>query len=66
MAPAARRDGKPAYTVAHDSTLREIAASRPSTAAELEQIRGIGPSFLARHADGLLDVVAEQALDAAN
>ena len=49
--------GKPAYTVAHDSTLREIAASRPTTRAQLEGIRGIGPSFLTRHAEGLLEVV---------
>ena len=53
-------DGKPAYTVAHDSTLREIAARRPGTRAELERIRGIGPSFLARHADGLLGLLAER------
>ncbi len=50
--------GKPAYTIAHDSTLRAIAAARPSSKAELEQIRGIGPTFLSRHAPGLLDVVA--------
>lgn len=49
--------GKPAYTVAHDSTLRTIAARRPRTRDELEDIRGIGPSFLAKHADGLLEVV---------
>ena len=30
-------DGKPAYTVAHDSTLREIAARRPGTRPELER-----------------------------
>jgi ATP-dependent DNA helicase RecQ len=54
-------DGKPAYTVAHDSTLREIAARRPGTRSELERIRGIGPAFLARHAGGLLDLLAERA-----
>ncbi len=59
-------DGKPAYTVAHDSTLRAIAASRPTSRAQLEQIRGIGPSFLSKHAEGLLSVVAEQALDTAD
>ena len=50
--------GKPAYTVAHDSTLREIAARRPRSSADLDRIRGIGPSFLARHADGLLELLA--------
>jgi ATP-dependent DNA helicase RecQ len=53
--------GKPAYTVAHDSTLRTIAARRPETRAELELIRGIGPSFLDRHADGLLALLTERA-----
>jgi ATP-dependent DNA helicase RecQ len=52
--------GKPAYTVAHDSTLRTIAARRPRTRAELESIRGIGPSFLDRHADGLLELLSER------
>ncbi len=60
VAPGAA-DGKPAYTVAHDSTLREIAARRPGSRSELEGIRGIGPSFLARHADGLLDLLAARA-----
>ena len=50
-------DGKPAFTVAHDSTLRAIAASRPRTRAELAAIRGIGPSFLARHGEGLLTLL---------
>ena len=50
--------GKPAYTVAHDSTLREIAARRPRTRAELGGIRGVGPSFLDRHAVGLLELLA--------
>ena len=50
--------GKPAYTIAHDSTLRAIAAARPGSREELERIRGIGPTFLARHADGLLALVA--------
>jgi ATP-dependent DNA helicase RecQ len=53
--------GKPAYTVAHDSTLREIATRRPRSRAELDDIRGIGPSFLERHADGLLDFLAQRA-----
>jgi ATP-dependent DNA helicase RecQ len=54
-------DGKPAYTVAHDSTLREIASRRPGSRSELEGIRGIGPSFITRHADGLLDLLAARA-----
>ncbi len=53
--------GKPAYTVAHDSTLRAIASARPGSRAELERIRGVGPAFLARHADGLLELLAGRA-----
>jgi ATP-dependent DNA helicase RecQ len=51
--------GNPAFTVAHDSTLRAIAASRPRTRTELATIRGIGPSFLARHGEELLAVLSD-------
>jgi RecQ family ATP-dependent DNA helicase len=52
-------NGKPAFTIAHDTTLRSVAASRPSTAEELEAIRGIGPSFIAKHAPEVLAIVTE-------
>jgi RecQ family ATP-dependent DNA helicase len=51
-------DGKPAYTVAHNSTLTAIAATKPSDAASLEGIRGVGPSFVAKHAADVLRIVA--------
>jgi ATP-dependent DNA helicase RecQ len=51
-------DGKPAFTIAHDSTLRAIAATRPSTPERLLEIKGIGPSFIARYADAVLGIVA--------
>jgi RecQ family ATP-dependent DNA helicase len=51
-------DGKPAFTVAHNSTLTAIAASRPSDEASLAAIRGIGPSFIAKHAPEVLRIVA--------
>jgi RecQ family ATP-dependent DNA helicase len=50
--------GKPAFTIAHDSTLRAIAATRPIDADRLEAIRGIGPSFIAKHAPQVLEIVA--------
>jgi ATP-dependent DNA helicase RecQ len=56
-----RADGKPAYTVCADFTLKEIAARRPSTSDELGAIRGVGPHFLETHAASLLDVVAGRA-----
>jgi RecQ family ATP-dependent DNA helicase len=52
-------EGKPAFTVAHNSTLEAIAASRPIDEAELLAIRGIGPSFIAKHAADVLAIVAE-------
>jgi ATP-dependent DNA helicase RecQ len=50
-------NGKPAYTVAHNSTLEQIAALKPSTLDELETIKGIGRTFLQRHGDDVLALV---------
>ena len=50
--------GKPAYTVANNRTLEGIAASRPGDADALAQIHGVGPTFLKRHADDVLELVA--------
>ncbi|MTD46399.1 RecQ family ATP-dependent DNA helicase [Conexibacter sp. W3-3-2] len=52
-----RANGKPAYTVANDATLREIVRRRPSTEHELLAIKGIGPSFVEKHADSLLELL---------
>jgi ATP-dependent DNA helicase RecQ len=52
-----RADGKPAYTVATDATLREVVRRRPRTADELLAIKGIGPSFVTKHADSLLELL---------
>jgi ATP-dependent DNA helicase RecQ len=49
--------GKPAYTVARDSTLRDIAVARPADAAALRDISGVGPAFVSRHADEVLALV---------
>jgi ATP-dependent DNA helicase RecQ len=50
--------GKPAYTVAHNRTLEAIAASRPEGVDGLARIHGIGPAFVSRHADEVLEIVA--------
>jgi superfamily II DNA helicase RecQ len=42
-------------TVATDATLREIVRRRPRTTGELLAIKGIGPSFLSKHAESLLE-----------
>ena len=49
--------GKPAYTVAHDRTLRDIAVARPGDSAALREISGVGPAFVSRHADEVLALV---------
>ncbi len=50
--------GKPAYTVANNKTLAAIAASRPADKAGLVEISGVGPSFVAKYADEVLQLVA--------
>jgi superfamily II DNA helicase RecQ len=50
--------GKPAYTVANNRTLEGIAASRPTDRAGLAAIHGVGPTFIERHADDVLELVA--------
>jgi ATP-dependent DNA helicase RecQ len=52
-----RADGKPAYTVATDATLREVVRRRPQSEAELLEIKGIGPSFVTKHAESLLELL---------
>ncbi|MEO7365730.1 MAG: RecQ family ATP-dependent DNA helicase, partial [Sphingomicrobium sp.] len=48
----------PPYVVFHDSTLREIAASRPATLRELAQISGVGEAKLARYGETMLAALA--------
>ena len=50
--------GKPAFTVAHNTTLEAIAASKPADATSLLAIRGIGPSFISKYAPEVLAIVA--------
>ena len=52
-------DGKPAFTVAHNSTLEAIAATRPANDDALLAIRGIGPSFVSKYAAEVLAIVDE-------
>ena len=53
----ARAEGVPPYVVASDRALRDIAALRPSSPAELERAHGIGPAKASRYGAGLLEVV---------
>jgi ATP-dependent DNA helicase RecQ len=51
-------NGKPAYTVAHNSTLEAIAALKPSTLDELATVKGVGPTFVDRHGEQVLALLA--------
>jgi superfamily II DNA helicase RecQ len=56
-------DGKPAFTIAHNTTLAAIAATRPSDEASLGAIRGVGPSFIAKYAPEVLEIVGASQLE---
>jgi len=55
----ARRDGVPAYVIAQDRTLREIARLRPRTPEQLALAYGMGPAKLARHGEQILALLSE-------
>ena len=50
--------GVPPYVIFHDSTLREIAAIRPASLAELGRVNGVGRTKLERYGDAMLAAVA--------
>jgi DNA helicase-2/ATP-dependent DNA helicase PcrA len=54
-----RADGKPAFTVLTDATLRVLADSKPSTEAELGRVPGIGPTKLQNYGEELLALLDE-------
>ncbi|MFK4872752.1 DNA helicase RecQ [Novosphingobium sp. ZW T3_23] len=61
---ALRRDlaqeaGVPPYVVFHDATLREMAAARPSSLAELGEIGGIGARKLEAYGEAFLGVLRQ-------
>ncbi|HTW04717.1 MAG TPA: DNA helicase RecQ [Streptosporangiaceae bacterium] len=56
-ATAAKEQGVPAYVIFHDATLRQIAATSPSTLAELAAVNGVGDSKLARYGQQILDLI---------
>jgi ATP-dependent DNA helicase RecQ len=47
-------NGKPAYTVAHNSTLEAIAALKPATLDDLAAVKGVGPTFVNRYGEQVL------------
>lgn len=53
----ARADLMPAYVIAHDATLEEIAAQKPRSAAALRRIKGMGPTKVERYGDEIIAVI---------
>jgi len=64
-AGVAREQGVPAYIVFGDATLRGIAVTRPGSLEELGTISGVGEKKLESYGDGVLEVVATAAGEAA-
>ncbi len=54
----ADQHGVPAYVVFHDRTLREIAARRPTSLADLADVHGLGEKKLERYGAALLEQIA--------
>ena len=53
-------DAVPAYVVAHDTTLAEIAEIRPRTLPALRRVKGMGPAKLERYGPEILAVIDGQ------
>ncbi|MBI2776602.1 MAG: ATP-dependent DNA helicase UvrD2 [Chloroflexi bacterium] len=60
---AARSDGVPAYVVAPDTLLADIADQRPTTLPALRRVKGMGPSRLGRYGEEMLEIVRGSARD---
>ncbi|HSO50198.1 MAG TPA: HRDC domain-containing protein, partial [Acidimicrobiia bacterium] len=54
-----RANGKPAYTVLSDETLRALAIGLPADEASLARVKGIGPMKLEAFGEELLELMAE-------
>lgn len=53
----AQEAGVPPYVIFHDSVLREMAASRPASLAELGRVSGVGERKLDAYGDRFLEVL---------
>ncbi|MEM8884554.1 MAG: HRDC domain-containing protein, partial [Planctomycetota bacterium] len=55
----AQQEDVPAYVVASDRTLRDLARLRPTNRTALLEAHGIGPAKAEKYGDGLLAVLQE-------
>lgn len=51
--------GVPAYTVFHDAAFREVAKQRPTSIAELIQVRGVGDAKANQYGAAIMKLLAE-------
>ncbi|WP_437580313.1 RecQ family ATP-dependent DNA helicase [Sorangium sp. So ce887] len=58
-ATLAKEKSLPAYIIAHDRTLREIARIRPASLDDLALARGMGQAKISSYGEGILRVVRE-------
>jgi ATP-dependent DNA helicase RecQ len=56
-AEIAKEDGLPAYVIAHDRTLVEMARLRPQSRAGLLEVHGMGPSRVERYGERFLGIL---------
>ncbi|MFI9011730.1 DNA helicase RecQ [Actinosynnema sp. NPDC053489] len=54
----AREQGVPPYIIFNDATLRQIAATTPTTLTELSAISGVGENKLAKYGQQILDALS--------
>lgn len=54
---AAKSEGRPAYIILRNESLRQIAQQNPQTLDELSKVKGIGPVKLERYGDTILGVL---------
>jgi ATP-dependent DNA helicase RecQ len=59
-AATAKEQGVPAYVVFHDATLREIAARKPASLAQLGGVNGVGENKLAKYGEQVLEVLGAE------
>lgn len=55
----AKEQGVPPYVIFHDATLREMAAARPSSLADLGRISGVGARKLEAYGDAFLTALRQ-------
>ena len=55
----AAKEGMPAYVIAHNSTLEQMAARLPVTASQLTAIKGFGPNKSPKYGDEILKIILD-------